>query len=124
MSECYIQNLEEQIEGLARLVTNSQEFDRRFDTAVAEFKVFLDDAEKNHIPQELAKTLRNKNLSDYGNQQSYVDSLRREYKSYCKTMEKFHGARDTLKKTLDKTPLKMTTQDSLKMKNYSFKVHR
>ena len=83
MSEYYIQNLEDKIEGLARLVTNAEYEDRRFDLAVADFQLFLDNPEKNNLPRDLAKTLRNMNRSNYGNQQSYVDDLRREYRRYC-----------------------------------------
>ena len=87
MANFNIKNLEEKIEWLARLVTNGGTEDQRFRMAVAEFKVFLEDVEKNHLPRDLADALRNKNRFIYDNQQSYVDDLRREYKDYCKRVD-------------------------------------
>ena len=78
-----MQRLEEQIEKLARLVTNGGFEDQRFRMAVGEFKLFLENAEKNHLPQDLVKALRDKKMFVYDNQQSYVDDLRREWKDYC-----------------------------------------
>lgn len=122
----YLQLLKEKLDLLAGLVTDSQDFDRRFDMAVAEFKIFLNDAE-NHVPQELAETLRNKDLSNYGNQQSYIDDLRKAYKDYCEKIAKVGGTRDSLgncKQEIKPQLQGMSIEDSTWFTNSGYKVHR
>lgn len=79
--------LRDKIDNLGLITTNDMSSDRRFDMSVAEFQLLLDEAEKNHIPQELAETLRHMNRYAYGDEQSYVNDLRREVDKYYNRLE-------------------------------------
>ena len=87
MGDYYIKNLENKIEWLGTLVTNSAIVDERFYSAVEEFKAFLKN-QKNNLPADLVYELSLKNFSNYGDEQSFVNDLRRTYNQYCENKTK------------------------------------